>query len=305
MLLLRIARNLYPALWMLGLSLDMTQPAWAATSDTTADSTVGSAAGSTLDAASDTLKVDVVGKAPDRDQRGYHDALKGIEMFNKFHSLAPQAELHFKLYQRSETLQHDGVKLRLKSDTVQRDISLGPDWMFDIPYDATADKERGDLVTNRPEKSFAWRSYIRTPGLPSNTRRLGDLRLECMVDIAGSLPAIPPTPGNLTMVPLFGGELCNMASDHYYFFADHPLFGVTLVSKEKRLSLQTALWLYGHRTLVARSFVDFMQLDDQNYEVPLSDPKWPDDTLVELEYMDDEQPAQLSASASATPSAIR
>jgi hypothetical protein len=295
-MLLRIARSFHSTLWVLGLSLGISQPAWSAAPDTTASST--------QDAASAPLKVDVTGKAPDRDQRDYRNALKGIETFNKFHSLAPQAELHFKLYPRSETLQRDDVKLRLKSDSVHRDIELGPNWTFDIPFDATADKEQGDLVTNRPEKSFAWRSDVRTPGLPENTRRLGDLRLECMIDIDGRLPALPPVPANRTMIPIFGGKLCSLSATHYFYFADRPLFGVTLVSKEKQMSLQTAVWLYGNRTLVARSLVDFMLLDDQVYEVPLADTTWPDDTLVEFEYMDDVQPNLQHASAMIAPSTI-
>jgi hypothetical protein len=70
------------------------------------------------------------------------------------------------------------------------------------------------------------------------------------------------------------------------------------------MSLQTAVWLYGNRTLVARSLVDFMLLDDQVYEVPLADTTWPDDTLVEFEYMDDVQPNLQHASAMIAPSTI-
>jgi len=293
MLLFRFPRRFSPILFALAASSGMSQASTAALT-------------SAQEAASDAITVDVVGKAPDRDQHDYHDTLKGVEAFNKYHYLAPQAELHFRLYQRNEKLDRDGVKLHLKSDSVRRDIELSTNWEFDLPIDAVADKERGDLVTNRPEKSFAWRPSIRTPGLPDNTRRLGDLRLECEVDFAAGLTVVPPSPGNLVLLAARPNiDVCSMPSVHWAFLADQPVFGITLINKERRWPLQTTVWLYAiHEPPVAKPLVDFMHLNDRVYDLPMADASWPDDTLVEFDYMEDPQPHSQQANASAAQSAI-
>jgi len=59
---------------------------------------------------------------------------------------------------------------------------LDDDHSFSLPRDVEAADEGAYVKTNRKAKSFAWRVDIRSPRLPSNARRLGDLRLECTID---------------------------------------------------------------------------------------------------------------------------
>ena len=139
---------------------------------------------------------------------------------------------------------------------------------------------------------MTWRTEIRTPGLPPDTRRLGDLRLECEVGLEADLVS--------NSASVFG-RIANALSDvlgycqrkeaRYLFFADRPLFAVTLVAGPRREVLPIDR-LYASASDDPRLSQDLPYCDcevliDRTYFVPLGDTSWPDDTRVEFEYMDD------------------
>jgi len=138
---------------------------------------------------------------------------------------------------------------------------------------------------------MTWRAEVRTPGLPPLTRRLGDLRLECRVGMEAGLfsnspnfltrmfDAISTTPG-----------YCDSADNRYLFFADRPVFGVTLVDGARREALP-ADRLYAAAIGdpdFARElpYCDCEMLLDRTYYLPLGDRRWPDDTLVVFDFME-------------------
>ena len=92
------------------------------------------------------------------------------------------------------------------------------------------------MMPNRKAGTLTWRAEIRTPGLPPNTRRLGDLRLECEVGMAARLIS-NTRPGLFGWIDkLFpeGPDYCHRAEPRYLFFADRPLFSVTMVAGARR-----------------------------------------------------------------------
>ncbi len=84
-------------------------------------------------------------------------------------------------------------------------------------------------------------------GLPPNTRRLGDLRLECEVgNQAGLISNLRPSIFG-RIVDFFGegpGYCSNRAEPWYLFFADRPIFSVALVAGARREALSVDS-LYG------------------------------------------------------------
>jgi hypothetical protein len=86
-----------------------------------------------------------------------------------------------------------------------------------------------------------------------------------------------------------GPDYCRRSEPWYLFFADRPIFSVALVSGSRRQVLSVDS-LYGgaSRDPDWKSdlpYCDCEVLLDRTYFMPLGDASWPDDTLVEFEYM--------------------
>jgi hypothetical protein len=150
-------------------------------------------------------------------------------------------------------------------------------------------------MPNRKADSLTWRTEIRTPGLPPNTRRLGDLRLECAVGVAaGLISGGKPSRRFPTLE-----EPCGVLRQ-YQFFSDRPLFGVTMIDGGRReiLSIHD-LYAEWFRPLSEKrlSTLDCQVLLDRVYTLAVDDQHWSDDTLVEFEYMDDVSDRQNTAPA--------
>lgn len=96
-------------------------------------------------------------------------------------------------------------------------------------------QEGAQVIPNRRALSMTWRTDIRTPGLPTDTRRLGDLRLECKVGMeAGLISNYSSLLGRLASAALDTPAYCDKTDPQYLFFADRPLFSVALVSGHRR-----------------------------------------------------------------------
>lgn len=234
----------------------------------------------------------VVRATRDPVDKSYAKMVKGIDTFEKLHQLAPEATLRFKLLPRAPDAQMDGIVLKIVGDTFSNPVELAPDHTFALERNQQAIDESAAVMLNRKENSVTWRTEIRTPGLPSNVRRLGDLRLECHVGFAAGLLS-----KNMPVINLVGtvthavlGDSCSDVRSRYIFFADRPLFGVTLRHGTRQEVLSIDEMYVGlsflHRSKFQLSFCDCQSLVDHAYFLPLGDKSWPDDTLVELDYME-------------------
>jgi hypothetical protein len=219
--------------------------------------------------------------------KSYRRMVAGMELFEKRRHLAPEAELRFKLLPRNRQTNMDGVRLAVEGERSFVPIELGPDHTFALARDAAALKENAQVLPNRKAGTMTWRAEIRTPGLPPDTRRLGDLRLECEVGMQAGLISNHRS----FFFALFreGPEYCHRAAPRYLFFADRPLWTVTLVHGERREVLSVDR-LYGGASRDPDwkedlPYCDCEVLMDRAYFLPLGDTSWPDDTRVEFEYM--------------------
>src|ERR1700693_2236213 len=136
-------------------------------------------------------------------------------------------------------------------------------------------------MPNRKASSMTWRTEIHTPGLPPDTRRLGDLRLECHVGMEADLVSnVLPIIGQAANFILRMLGYCDRSEVHYLFFSERPLFSVTMVAGTRREILSVdALYAgvtYDPLSRADLSYCDCEVLLDRTYYLPLGDRSWPD-----------------------------
>lgn len=224
--------------------------------------------------------------------KSYRKMVQGMELFEERHALAPQAELRYKLLPRKPSVDLRDLKVAIVGRTFEWPVPVAADHTFTLGRYARALHEDARVRSERQAQTLTWRADVRTPGVPANARRLGDLRLECAVGMRAGLVSNYPK----SMVGRFLEALhdpvafCSDRYVPYLFFADQPLFAVTLEAGERRQTLSVAQ-LYAGMLLGRTPKEDLPHCDcelwvDRAYMVPLGDDSWPDDTLVELEPMD-------------------
>src|SRR5688572_22474871 len=170
----------------------------------------------------------------------------GAELFERRRELAPGAALRFRLLPRKHATAMEDIELEVAADSTAIPLKISPDRTFVLERDAVALKENAQVMPNRKAGTMTWRADVRTPGLPPNTRRLGDLRLECEVGMKAGLISRYPRGFFGWLDELFpeNPAYCHRAAPRYLFFADRPLFNVTLVDGARREVLSVDL-LYG------------------------------------------------------------
>ena len=247
------------------------------------------------DKGSPTLPPVTISAKANRDpvEKSYRKMIRGMDLFEKQRGMSPNASLRFKLLPRRRETDMNRIEMEVIGSTVAFEVPVAPDHTFTLERNQKAFDENAQVIPNRKAQTMTWRTEIRTPGLPPNTRRLGDLRLECQVGMeAGLVSNSTNVVGRLARVILDTPAYCDRKAPLYLFFSDRPLFSVVLVAGQRREILAI------DKLYAAASddpglnddlpYCDCEVLIDRTYVLPLGDRSWPDDTLVKFEYMDDE-----------------
>ena len=234
--------------------------------------------------------------ARDPVDKSYRRMVLGMELFEKNHHIAPQAPLRFKLLPRHKGTDMSRIGVEIAGDTFAIPVKVADDSTFTLERIQKALDEDASVRSNRKALTMTWRAEIRSPGLPPDTRRLGDLRLECAVGMEADLVSNRFS-ALQRIADLLGAtrNYCNRAKPRYFFFAERPVFAVTLVSGARREPVLIDMLYAGalDRPLTERELAtcDCEVLLDRAFYLPLGDRSWPDDTRVELEYMPGAAPA--------------
>jgi hypothetical protein len=226
--------------------------------------------------------------------KSYRKMMRGMERFRREHALAPQATLRFRLLPRSPTVDMRGITLRVIGDHIAVPVAVAADNSFTLPRNEQALQEDAAVVANRKTTSMTWRAQVVTPGLPPGTRRLGDLRLECLVGMeAGLVSNSSPLFGWISNALTSPEQVCNSPDGNFLFFTERPLFSAALHAGD-RTEILPFRFLYagGEQTRDMLPFCDCQVLLDRTYYAPIWDRGWPDDTLVTFDYMDDAPPPE-------------
>ncbi|MES2511052.1 MAG: hypothetical protein V4625_14065 [Pseudomonadota bacterium] len=224
-------------------------------------------------------------------EKSYRKMIRGMDLFEKMRSTSPNASLRFKLLPRRKDTEMNNIMVEVLGNTVSFPVAVAADYTFALPRDAKAFEEDAVVQPNRKAQTMTWRTEIRTPGLPANVRRLGDMRLECEVGMEAGLVSNDRSIIGKIASAIADVGYCTRRDTRYLFFADRPLFGVTLSSGPRREVLPVEK-LYAAASVDKGlkddlPYCDCEVLLDRTYFLPLGDKSWPDDTLVEFEYMED------------------
>jgi hypothetical protein len=199
--------------------------------------------------------------------KSYRAVVAGLDTFDDYHRLAPKVQqLRFRLLTRSG--EADGVDdpllLRIASDDESINVPIAPDGQFAIPRSESAYANRAELIFNRKKGSYQVVPEIRTPGLPENVRRLGDVRLDCKVRVAIAKEEIPLWITLTVNGILLSTDWCGRIKEGGLSYpSPRALAAVTMSEGDRSASLKSGA---------------------HYYTVPVGDTSWSDEALVELQY---------------------
>ena len=223
-------------------------------------------------------------------EKSYRRMIRGMDLFEKQHSLSPNGLLRFKLLPRKRETDMSSIVLEVIASSIDFQVPIAPDQTFSLRRSQQAFDDNAVVIPNRKAQSMTWRTDIRTPGLPPNTRRLGDLRLECEVGLEAGLVSNDRSIVGRIASAIADIGYCSRKDARYLFFADRPLFSVALISGQRKNILPVGkLYAAASDDPNLKSdlpFCDCEVLIDRTYFLPLGDSSWPDETLVEFEYME-------------------
>jgi hypothetical protein len=218
--------------------------------------------------------------------RAYRAISAGLDSFDAHRALAPAVPKLLFLVSRTDhtPLAGELPKARLTADDFNLALELGSDGHLEIPRSRAAWDAKAELELNRKKRQVRVEPDVRTPGLPDNQRRLGDIRLECLVKVAIAKEEIPFFWVMAIDGVLLSRDWCSwFNADPNSKFADARYWPVSSGAK-----LQTATLREGERSLPLKAA-------GHTFSVPLSDPSWSNDAIVELAYT----PAPTSSTQSA------
>ena len=228
--------------------------------------------------------------------KSYRKMLQGMDRFSHERALAPQATLRFRLLPRQPGTRMQGIALKVVGDTSSMVVPVAADNSFTLERNELLWREDAAVLANRKTLSMTWRADVRSPGVPPGMRRLGDLRMECLVGMEAGL--VSNNAHLFAWLDEFlrsADKVCSDPNGNYLFFTERPVFSVTLQSGTRRATLPFHALYAGNPPAAEMPYCDCQVLLDHSYFAPVWDRSWPDDTLLSFEYMDDPPPASPAA----------
>ncbi|MDM4766700.1 hypothetical protein [Pelomonas sp. SE-A7] len=255
-------------------------------------------------------KVEVQGEstAP-RELKTLATLYEARELFEKHHALAPQAELKFKVYARTQAEHQQRMNLALVTRQGRVPVPLDEEDNFVIDPTWNRYPDATELKSKLLDGRVTWRADIRTPGWPDHERRLGDLRLQCRVGFESGVARGGDRGffATLAKAVFSSKDGCENSYSSSSSFADRPIFSVTLVDGPRRMTLSNVM-LHGLRDVTGEQYDWGFLLRERMFRLPMGDMSWSNETRVVMEFAEDpQQPAdaQLLASDHALAQAAR
>ena len=204
----------------------------------------------------------------DPEVRKYKAIVAGLDAFDEYHAMAPRvAAVRFRIEPRGAAGQAALPMARLGgNDGFSLALPVSADGMFTVPRSQAALDAKAELVLNQKRRDYKVTPTVRSPGLPDNVRRLGDLRLECRVHVAIAKEEIPLWIVLTANTVLRTRDWCGFTVDGdkvgFTFRHGGNVNGAVLVDGNRSANLET---------------------DGRGFRVPIGDKRWSDDALIELD----------------------
>jgi len=199
------------------------------------------------------------------EMRSYRSVWAGLDSFDEYRALAPAAPLRFRILRAdgSPAGSADGLALRLASDEGSVPVPVGADGLLSIERNRAAYEADATFILNQKDGVFSARPEIRTPGLPADVRRLGDLRLECRVMVAIAKERMSFMAKAALNTLMLGGDWCGRKNMNLAFPVPPGLESARISHDGRAVELT---------------------LHDTDFMAPIGDRSWPDDALIKLKF---------------------
>ena len=198
------------------------------------------------------------------DIHSYRSIVAGLDAFDAYHRLAPAVpEARFRLEARTDKeTGTEPLSLRIVGDGDPIPLSFAADGSFTVPRNQAAFDSNADLVLNRRKGELEGRPDIHTPGLPANVRRLGDLRLECQIQVAIGKSELSLIQRAAINTLLLASDWCNIKNGQFWFQAPGLVNEAVIVEGARRAPIA---------------------LQHTGYLAPIGNTGWSDDARIELQ----------------------
>ena len=203
----------------------------------------------------------------DPEVRKYKAIVAGLDAFDQYHAMAPRvAAVRFRIEPRGAAGQAALPMARLGgNDGFSLALPVSADGMFTVPRSQAALDANSELVINQKRRQYQVTPVVQSPGLPANVRRLGDLRLECRVQVAIIKEEIP------LWVVLTANTLLRTRD-----WCGFEFEGKSGFTHKHRQVVRAAVLVDGNRSAL-------LETEGRGFRAPLGDRRWSDDALIELE----------------------
>ncbi|MES2320256.1 MAG: hypothetical protein V4631_22490 [Pseudomonadota bacterium] len=191
----------------------------------------------------------------------------GLDAFDEYRQLAPNANLKFNLIKHGDEPgkkpNWDGVRLRLAGNEISIPVPIEANGTFILPRSKEAYDDDADVLVNLKKSQVHFWLEVRTPGIPPNARRLGDIRLECKVIMAIARKELSFAQRALGNAAFRTTDWCS---------APRASIGTQLPD----WSINTTVSFGGQRKVLPSHRASFA--------APIQDKSLPDDALIEFEF---------------------
>ena len=142
-------------------------------------------------------------------------------------------------------------------------LPVAADDTFTVPRLQSALDDNADMILNRRKGLVDGMPQVRTPGLPDNVRRLGDVRLECQVLTAIGKREMGFMLRAAISTVMFSGNWCGQRRAQFWFSASRPLQSAVIRENGREGEVKVQKW----------SFLP-----------PVGDDSWSNEALIELSF---------------------
>lgn len=209
----------------------------------------------------------------------YRTLEAGLDVFErKRDELAPEAALRFVVRNYQPGAFPTGAAVKVIGEQTDISIPVTADGGFEMVRSASAHRDKADVALavgeivatgTRPKSASIYPlPEVRSPHLPAGTWRLGDLRLQCSIQLA-------IFEDTLNLLELAGFKTLTLGRDPcgrgvkvnggISFRTPQPFDSATLIDGERRLLTQVGK-------------------QQRSYRAPVRDDSWSNDTLIEFQF---------------------